>query len=124
MSAVVVYKSFQHVACHGKATRILNGLKFSYQVLATCHLLKWVGHGRSITLSDLVAYSIELVVMSWDVMCSRRLVKHGELPTSYLPVATTLKATSQEFTTTSHELTTTFLRVSVSSHHLSRRDVM
>ena len=33
--------------------------------------------------------------MSWDVVHS--LVKHGELPTSYLGVAMTLKATSHEF---------------------------
>ena len=49
------------------------------------------------TRTDLVAYRTELVVMSWDVVRSRRLVKHGELPTGYLRVATTLKATSHEF---------------------------
>ena len=39
--------------------------------------------------------------MSWDVVHSRRLVKHGELPTRvatrYLRVATILKETSHEF---------------------------
>ena len=42
--------------------------------------------------------------MSWDVVHSRRLVKHGELPTRYLRVATRylrvatiLKETSYEF---------------------------
>ena len=35
--------------------------------------------------------------MSWDVVCSRRLAKNGELPTGYLRVAATLKATSHEF---------------------------
>ena len=42
--------------------------------------------------------------MSWDVVHSRRLVKHGELPTRYLGVATRylrvatiLKETSHEF---------------------------
>ena len=42
--------------------------------------------------------------MSWDVVHSRRLDKHGELPTSYLRVATKylrvatiLKETSHEF---------------------------
>ena len=42
--------------------------------------------------------------MSWDVMHSRRLVKHGELPTRYLRVATRylrvatiLKETCHEF---------------------------
>ena len=62
-------------------------------------VLKWAGHGRSITSTDLVAYRTELVVISWDVLCSRRHVKHGELPTSYmyLRVATALKASSHEF---------------------------
>ena len=54
----------------------------------------WAGHGRSITRTDLVAYRTELVVMMWVVVRSRRLVKHGELPTRYLRVATTLKASS------------------------------
>ena len=35
--------------------------------------------------------------MLWDVVHSRRLVKHGKLPMRYLRVATTLKATSHEF---------------------------
>ena len=51
-------------------------------------VLKWAGHGRSITRTDLVACRTELVVMSWDVVHFRRLVKHGELPTRYLRVAT------------------------------------
>ena len=72
--------------------------------------------------------------MSWDVVHSRRLVKHGELPmrylrvaTRYLRVATTLKETSHEFLvlpTTSHKFTMTFLRVSASSHDLYGRDVV
>ena len=53
--------------------------------------------GQSITHTDLVAYRAELVVMSWDVVRSRHLVKLGELPTRYLRVATTLKATSHKF---------------------------
>ena len=40
-----------------------------------------MGHGLGITRTDLVAYRTELVVMSSDVVRSRRLVKHGELPT-------------------------------------------
>ena len=51
-------------------------------------VLKWAGHGRSTTRTDLVACRTELVVMLWDVMHSWRLVKHGELPTRYLRVAT------------------------------------
>ena len=78
-------------------------------------VLKWAGRGRSITRTDLIAYRTELVVMSWDVVRSRHLVKHGELPTSYVRVATVLKAT-----TTSHELTTPFRRVSATFHDLYR----
>ena len=58
---------------------------------------KWAGHGRNITRTDLVAYRTELVVMSWDVVHSWRLVKTGELPTRYLRVNTILKETSHEF---------------------------
>ena len=35
--------------------------------------------------------------MLWDFVHSRRLVKHGKLPTRYLRVATILKETSHEF---------------------------
>ena len=63
-----------------------------------------MGHGQSITHTGLIAYSTELVVMPWDVVHSRRLGKHGELPTRYLQVATRylrvatiLKETSHEF---------------------------
>ena len=93
MSVVVVQNSSKLVACRGKATRILNRLKFSQQLA----VLKWAGHGRNITRSDLVACRTELVVMLWDAVHSRRLVKHGELPTRYLRVTTILKETSHEF---------------------------
>ena len=54
-----------------------------------------VGTWASITRNDLVACRTELGVMSWDVVRSLRLVKYGELPTSYLR-ATIFKATSRE----------------------------
>ena len=38
--------------------------------------------GSSVTRTDLVAYHTELLVMSWDVVRSRCLVKYGELPMS------------------------------------------
>ena len=68
-----------------------------FKILVASRLLKWAGHGQSITRTDLVAYRTELLVMLWDVVHSQRVVKHGELPTRYLRVATTLKATSHEF---------------------------
>ena len=100
---IVVHKSSQLVACCGKATRILNSLKLSKQLA----VLKWAGHGRSKTLTDLVAYHTELVhvVMSQDVVRSRRLVKHGELPTSCYDIEGNFSGVP----TTSHEFTTTFL---------------
>ena len=56
-----------------------------------------MGHGWSITRTDLVAYRTELIVMLWDVVHSRRLVKHAELPRRYTQVAMILKETSHEF---------------------------
>ena len=50
--------------------------------------------GWSITPTDLVAYRTELIVMLWDVVLSRHLLKYGVLATSYLQVATILKVTS------------------------------
>ena len=79
---------------------------------------------RSITRTNLVACRTELVVMSWDVMHSRRLVKHGELPMRYLRVAMRYLQAASILKETSHELTTTLLRVSASSHDLYRRDVV
>ena len=55
MSAVVVHKSSQPVASRSNSPS-----------------KKWVGHGRSTTRTDLVAYPTELVVISWDVVRSRR----------------------------------------------------
>ena len=75
MSAVVVQKSSQLVATRS---------------------MSWKGC-ESITRTGLVAYRTELVVMLWDVVHSRRLGKHGQLPTRYLRVAAILKETSNEF---------------------------
>ena len=106
MSAVVVQKSSQLVATLSMSWKSYENFK-QFKILVASgsnSYLKWAGHGRSITRTDLVACRTELVVMSWDVVHSRRLVKHGELPTRYLrvatrylPVATILKETSHEF---------------------------
>ena len=71
-----------------------------------------VGTWASITRNDLVACRTELVVMSWDVVRSLRLVKYCELPTSYLRVATSCYDIQGDFSrvaATSREFTTTFL---------------
>ena len=71
----------------------------------------WAGHGRSITRTDLVAYRTELVVMMWVVVRSRRLVKHGELPTRYLRVATTLKASSYDISQVYYDMPTSIREI-------------
>ena len=75
--------------------------------------------GRSITRTDLVAYRTELE-MSWDGVHSRRLFKHGEIPTSCYDI----EGDFSRVPTTPHEFTTTFLRVSASSYDFYRRDVV
>ena len=42
--------------------------------------------------------------MSWDVVHSRRLVKHGELPTRYLRVASRYLGVATILKETSHEI--------------------
>ena len=69
---------------------------------------------------DLVAHRTELVVMSWDVMRSRRLVKWGELSTSCYDIQDDFS----RVTMISCEFTTTFLRVSANFHNLYGRDVV
>ena len=46
-------------------------------ILAATRRLKVGGHVRSITRADLVTYRTELVVMSWNVVRSRRLITYG-----------------------------------------------
>ena len=100
MSAFVVQNSSQLVATRSMSWKGYGNFK-RFKILVAS---RSKGHGWSITRTDLVACRTKLVVMSWDVMHSRRLVKHGELPTRYLRVArrylrvaTILKETSYEF---------------------------
>ena len=79
-----------------------------------------MGHGQSITHTDLVAYHTELVVMLWDVVRCRCLVKYSELPTSGYDI----QGDFSRVATTSPVFTRTFLRVSATFHDLYRRDVV
>ena len=78
--------------------------------------LKLFKRGRGITGTNLVAYHIELIVMSWNVTCSWLPVKYGKFITS----CNNIEGEFSEFTTTSRELTT-FLSVSACYHDLHCR---
>ena len=78
-----------------------------------------MGHGLGITRTDLVAYRTELVVMSSDVMRSRRLVKHGELPT----IPTSCYDIEGDLSS-SYDISRVYFDMPASSQDFYRRDVV
>ena len=93
MSAIVIYRSSQLIACRGKVTRILNGIKILLHLVVSM----WVEHKSYLSCG--LSYRTCINAMG---SC---LIEHGRLPTSFYDI-------EGEFlrdTKTSREFTNTFL---------------